>query len=194
MGDAWKGSSARSMRDALESLQAAAVTDVIQVIFFHPIALPSCVERIACYVRCNVRSWSTGFIGFSERCRRRLRCIQGVGYQQAAGPADKGRGSVTVNVFPDHSPHAYGRALREAIGEYDLVVSTKPFHPGGWQHVYGYRNTCVCVPHGYDPAMHYWPTAPSGHYWTSSSPPPGVPNITGSCSTSQRKCATGHGR
>jgi len=70
-------------------------------------------------------------------------------------------GVLTVNVFPDCSPQAYGRALSRAIGEYDLVVSTKPFHPGGWQHVYGYRNTCVCVPHGYDPTVHYWPTAPS---------------------------------
>ena len=64
----------------------------------------------------------------------------------------KARGVLTVNVFPDCSPHAHGRGLSRAIGEYDLVVSAKPFHPGGWQHVYGLRNTCVCVPHGYDPA------------------------------------------
>jgi hypothetical protein len=73
----------------------------------------------------------------------------------------KAAGILTVNVFPDYSPHAYGERLKEAMGEYDLVVSTKPFHPGGWRSVYGYKNPCVCVPHGYDPRVHYWPNAPS---------------------------------
>jgi hypothetical protein len=72
----------------------------------------------------------------------------------------KHAGVFTANVFPDYSPHAYGTALREAMGEYNLVVSTKPFHPAGWGPIYGYRNRCVCVPHGYDPAVHYWPEPP----------------------------------
>lgn len=69
----------------------------------------------------------------------------------------KNAGVFTVNIFPDCSPHAHGASLRDAIGEYDLVISTKPFHPAGWQEIYGYRNRCLCVPHGYDPAVHYWP-------------------------------------
>ena len=69
-------------------------------------------------------------------------------------------GVFTVNVFPDCSPHAHGNALRKAMGEYDFVISTKPFHPSGWQSIYGYRNNCECVPHGYDPAVHYWPDIP----------------------------------
>lgn len=36
-------------------------------------------------------------------------------------------GIPVINVFPDHSPHAYGRRLQEAMGCYDLVLSTKPF-------------------------------------------------------------------
>ena len=40
----------------------------IQVTIFRPIAPSSCVERTACYVRCNVRSWSTGSLNFSECC------------------------------------------------------------------------------------------------------------------------------
>lgn len=63
-------------------------------------------------------------------------------------------GILTANVFPDYSPHAYGSRLRNAIGEYDLVVSTKPFHPPLWSSVYGYNNKCVFVPHGYDPQLH----------------------------------------
>ncbi len=72
----------------------------------------------------------------------------------------KAEGFATVNVFPDYSPHAFGAALRAAMGEYDLVVSTKPFHPPAWQLTYGYTNRCVCVPHGYDPTVHYWADAP----------------------------------
>jgi len=75
----------------------------------------------------------------------------------------KNSGILTVNIFPDYSPHAYGHGLRQAVGEYDLVVSTKPFHPAAWRDVYGYRNACVCVPHGYDPKVHYWPTVPTGY-------------------------------
>jgi hypothetical protein len=70
-------------------------------------------------------------------------------------------GVFTVNVFPDYSPHAYGAQLKAAMGEYDLVVSTKPFHPDAWKPIYGYENRCVCVPHGYDPAVHYWADSPS---------------------------------
>jgi spore maturation protein CgeB len=63
----------------------------------------------------------------------------------------------TVNIFPDNSPHAQGRALKKAVGAYDLVISTKPFHPKVWRSAYGYINQCVCVPHGYDPKIHLWP-------------------------------------
>jgi spore maturation protein CgeB len=49
------------------------------------------------------------------------------------------------------------------MGAYDLVVSTKPFHPAGWAPIYGYSNPCVFVPHGYDPAVHYFPLAPGRH-------------------------------
>ena len=74
----------------------------------------------------------------------------------------KARGVLTVNCLPRLlSSRVRTRAVRRSIGEFDLVVSTKPFHPGGWQHFYGYRNTFVCVPHCYDPTVHYWPTAPA---------------------------------
>lgn len=63
----------------------------------------------------------------------------------------------TVNVYPDYSPHAYGKPHREAVGHYDLVISTKSYHPGIWQEVYGYHNRCVFVPQGYDPQLHLVP-------------------------------------
>ena len=66
-------------------------------------------------------------------------------------------GTLAVNVYPDYSPHAYGADHRKVIGTYDLIISTKPFHPRLWSSVYGYRNRCVFVPQGYDPALHLTP-------------------------------------
>lgn len=63
-------------------------------------------------------------------------------------------GCRVVNVYPDCSPHAQGAGLKQAMGNYDLVISTKPFHPLLWQSVYGYKNPCVFVPQGYDSAFH----------------------------------------
>ena len=70
------------------------------------------------------------------------------------------QGVQTVNVYPDYSPHAYGDTHKEAVGEYDLVISTKPFHRSLWQTVYGYSNACNFVPQGYDPTLHLVPTFP----------------------------------
>lgn len=74
----------------------------------------------------------------------------------------KARGVLTVNIFPDYSPFVYGKSLSQTMGEYDLVISTKPFHPALWSTSYKYSNTCVCIPHGYDPTVHCW-DQPSGY-------------------------------
>ena len=66
----------------------------------------------------------------------------------------KQRGIRTVNVYPDCSPHAHGAAHRQAIGAYDLVISTKAYHPALWADTYGYKNRCLFVPQGYDPLLH----------------------------------------
>ena len=66
----------------------------------------------------------------------------------------RARGVLTVNVYPDCSPHTHGSEHKAAVGSYDLVVSTKPFHPTLWKSVYGYANRCVFVPQGYDQLLH----------------------------------------
>src|SRR5262249_32867898 len=64
--------------------------------------------------------------------------------------------------YPDMSPHAHGEDHRLAVGAYDLVISTKPFHPSLWTSVYGYTNPCHFVPQGYDPALHLVHNPPTG--------------------------------
>lgn len=63
-------------------------------------------------------------------------------------------GCKVVNVYPDCSPHQHGVEHKQAVGAYDLVISTKLFHPELWQSVYGYKNPCIFVPQGYDPLRH----------------------------------------
>lgn len=63
-------------------------------------------------------------------------------------------GSRCVNVYPDCSPHTHGQPHRAAVGAYDLVISTKVFHPDHWRATYGYQNKCVFVAQGYDPGLH----------------------------------------
>ena len=66
----------------------------------------------------------------------------------------------TVNVYPDCSPLSHGNLHRRAVGAYDLIVSTKPFHAAQWHTTYGYDNPCTFVPQGYDPAFHLVDRAP----------------------------------
>jgi hypothetical protein len=66
-------------------------------------------------------------------------------------------GVKTVNIYPDCSPHAHGKAHQKAVGNYDLVISTKVYHPGLWNQVYGYQNRCAFVPQGYEPRLHLAP-------------------------------------
>lgn len=67
------------------------------------------------------------------------------------------QGSFVANVYPDCSPLAQGQALREAMGAYDLVVSTKQWHPEAWHKIFGYTNRCEFIPQGYGPRLHYQP-------------------------------------
>lgn len=159
VGEAVKGSSARSMREALESLQTTSISEVDPIHYFpsYRSAAMRCANRLLRPMQC---------MELEGRILQLLRMLspdiflayKGWGISSRLLREMKAAKVFTVNVFPDYSPHAYGSALARAIGEYDLVVSTKPFHPGGWQNIYGYRNSCVCVPHGYDPVVHYWPT------------------------------------
>jgi spore maturation protein CgeB len=161
VGEGWKGSSARSLREALAHLDDVDLDD-IGGDGFRPRGR-SPVVRLANRLlmplyRAELRAEIQRRM---EWLRPHVVCV----YKGNLVTADAVRGIrasgvPAVNVFPDFSPHTHGRHLREAMGEYDLVVSTKPFHPDGWSRIYGYANRCVFVPHGYDPEVHYWGTPP----------------------------------
>lgn len=161
VGETWQGSSARSLRDALAALPRVELDDIGEDHYFpkHRTLWLRGVNRLLRHVhRLELEREVTARLAA-------LRPVVLVVYKGNGITANTVRlaqraGVMAVNVFPDCSPHAHGSALREAVGEYDLVVSTKPFHPAGWQAIYGYRNRCVFVPHGYDPKVHYWPTPP----------------------------------
>lgn len=63
-------------------------------------------------------------------------------------------GTRCVVYFPDGHPHSYGAELKDALGEYDLVISAKVDHLTRWTSEFGYSNPCAHVPHGYDPDLH----------------------------------------
>ena len=157
VGQSWLGSSARSLKEALMR-QSAISLEAIDEDFWR-VRGYSRPARIANRL---ILRWSQAEL--AQEIRNRIRVIKPdvlVVYKGSLVSAHTVRqaqeaGVFTVNVFPDCSPHAHGHQLRDAMAEYNLVISTKPFHPSGWQSVYGYQNSCIYVPHGYDPNVHYW--------------------------------------
>ena len=162
MGETWVGSSARSLCAAIAAHPAVRVSAIAEDRY-----LPRGKSIITRAVRRFVESRQRALVArevvakLETRTPDVLMVYKGSSITPAVLQAAKNRGVFTVNVFPDYSPHAYGAHLKEVMGQYDLVISTKPFHPRGWQAIYGYRNPCVFVPHGYDPAVHFWPTPPA---------------------------------
>lgn len=161
VGETWNGSSARAMRDALMRCTGVEVEDIGEDLFVphhnrislrlaRRALMPMYRAEIDAAVRSRTSAWRPDVL-----CVYKGASIGGELIRWA-----KSQGILTVNVFPDYSPHAYGQRLQAAMGEYDLIASTKPFHPELWESLYGYRNRCICIPHGYDPRVHLWSEPP----------------------------------
>ena len=161
IGESWQGSSARSLREALAMRPDVEITDIGEDHFIpkyrhlplrianrllHPLQLRELKSAV-------LRALG----GFHPDV---VVIYKGSGVGSSLVEEIRQLGTPVVNVFPDYSPHAYGKKLKRAMGSYDLVISTKPFHPRLWGSVYGYKNPCICVPHGYDPNVHFWPVPP----------------------------------
>lgn len=159
LGESWMGSSARSLKESLRRIAVPGV-DVIDEIN-QDLYIPRARAR---WLRAINRVLATAYRrelanAVIEKCHDTqpdaLLIYKGSSVDAKLVRAVKAMGIYTINVFPDYSPHAYSDCLKKTMGEYDLVISTKPFHPVLWKNVYGYSNCCVFVPHGYDPQLHY---------------------------------------
>lgn len=161
VGDNWSGSSDRSLREALVNIGVLNLKEISvdQHISRHQLKVLRACDRflrplhmleLDVAIKKEVRSFKPDvFLAY-----------KGNGVRSSVLEYVKSLGVLTVNVFPDCSPHAHGKRLKQAVGVYDLIVSTKPFHPRLWNSVYGYANDCVWVPHGYDPVVHLWESLP----------------------------------
>ncbi len=161
VGETWQGSSARSLREALALQPEVLISDIGEDHFLPNYRhLPLRIANRLLRPLQRRKLESAVLRAMSEFRPDAVVVYKGAGIGAGLVEEIRRSGIPMINVFPDYSPHAYSRRLQKAIGCYDLVISTKPFHPRFWQSVYGYRNPCVCVPHGYDPEVHYW-THPS---------------------------------
>ena len=165
VGEAWQGSCARSMKEALmrrPGLRIAEANENGWVPRENTLAL-----RVA--NRLLEPLHATAFRREIDRVLDTFRPDVVMTYKGHSVGVDtlrqmKSRGIRTVNIYPDYSPHAYGEDHQRAVGEYDLVLSTKPFHRALWKTVYGYDNDCEFVPQGYDPLLHLVTTEPGDYH------------------------------
>jgi len=166
IGETWQGSSARSLREALSGQDGMTVRDIGEDTFipahrhFPLRAANRVLRRFQRHELERAILLATG-----EFKPDAVVVYKGTHISAALVSQIQTLGSAVVNVFPDYSPHAYGAQLHDALGMYDLAISTKPFHPPLWGAEYGYRNRCVFVPHGYDPSVHYWHSPPTSHVY-----------------------------
>lgn len=155
IGESWLGSCARSLKEALGRRTDVELDEISEDVWFpRPRARwLRAVNRLL--APANRRE----FNGHTLEMVRTLRPEVVIAYKGSLVRRDliaaiRDAGAFVVNVYPDCSPHAHGAAHRDAVGVYDLVVSTKSFHPANWAATYGYRNRCSFVPQGYDPSLH----------------------------------------
>jgi hypothetical protein len=166
IGESWRGSSARSLREALTTHQGVVICEIDEDHFLPKHA--SLPLRAANRVLASLhrRELESSILAAAAEFRPDVVVIyKGASIGAPLVEELRRNGCAVVNVFPDCAPNLHGRRLREAVGQSDLVISTKPFHPEAWHRNYGYRNRCVHVPHGYDPDVHLWmDPAPAHEY------------------------------
>ncbi len=157
VGESWRGSSARSLCEGLALIDGVIVHDIGQDHFLPNYRGLSLRLGNRLLRGLQLKELDDAIRkGISSFCPDVVVVYKGSGIRAKLLNEIRGGGLRVVNVFPDYSPHAYGDQLKKAMGCYDLVISTKPFHPELWKSTYGYDNACISVPHGYDPAIHLW--------------------------------------
>lgn len=162
IGESWLGSCARSMKEALSRRPSLQLDEINEDAWFP--------RPRARWLRAVNRLTAHVYRGeFEAHVLQKVRefkpdvvvAYKGWSISESTVREIRRHGVFTANIYPDYSPHAYGKAHRYAVGAYDLIISTKPYHPGLWRELYGYTNKCIHVAHGYDPFVHLVHEAPS---------------------------------
>lgn len=155
IGESWLGSCARSLAEALERRDDLRMFRVDEEAWFprsgarwrralSRLTTPARIAKFEAHVMARVRELRPSV----------LMAYKGTHVRASFLTQVRTLDVLTVNVYPDCSPHAHGAAHRQSVGAYDLVISTKILHPSLWRSVYRYENRCVHVPQGYDPNLH----------------------------------------
>ncbi|MFM1989933.1 MAG: hypothetical protein RJA99_2890 [Pseudomonadota bacterium] len=162
LGESWNGSSARAFRESLSKVPGVDVQDIPEDIF-RP-SYRSLVARLSVRLLRPVlaREVSAEIMAQAANFRPDV-FVAYKGWSLAARTvqAINRQGIFTVNLFPDASPVVHGRELARSVAHYRLIASTKPLHLEHWASKFGYTNECICIPHGFDPALHVRPTPPA---------------------------------
>lgn len=162
VGESWLGSCARSLKEALARNPHVILDEVNEDLFvpkhrarwlraINRLLKPAHRQELYRQIEYRVEAFKTDVVMTYKGHPLEAEFIRQL---QAVG-------CTVVNVYPDLSPHAHGAKHQQAVGVYDLMISTKPFHPTAWKSVYGYDNPCVFVPQGYDPTLHLVRSPPS---------------------------------
>ncbi|MEP7244806.1 MAG: glycosyltransferase [Gammaproteobacteria bacterium] len=155
IGESWLGSCARSLKEALARNGSLLLEEVNEDL---------CIPRPrARWLRAIARLLATAYrqelysqvLSRVEAFRPDVVVVyKGTPIEAAFVRRLQALGCKVANIYPDYSPHTHGSLHRKAVGAYDVVITTKLFHPALWRSVYGYENRCVFVPQGYDPLVH----------------------------------------
>jgi len=162
IGESWLGSCARSLREALVRSPGVEMDDINEDAWFtkpHSRWLRA-INRVTKPV--YQREFDAAILQRTrELCPAAVVVYKGSHVALGLIQAIRREGVRTINVYPDCSPHHQGETVKRALGGYDLVVSTKVYHPQHWATTYGYHNPCIFVPQGYDPILHLRSSAPT---------------------------------
>ena len=162
IGEAWTGSCAASLAEALRRVENVRLVDINE---------NECFPKSTNIVLKIINKLLSVFLfrKFEQRIYKMISefkpdamiCYKGFHVHNKLLENVKKLGCYTVNVYPDLSPHGHGKRHKDAVGAYDLIISTKEFHPKNWKSIYGCSNDCLFVPQGYDPQLHLTDTVSS---------------------------------
>jgi hypothetical protein len=138
VGESWLGSCARTLREAL-ARRPDVVVDELAEESFYPNMPQRWLRAAARLLRpMHRRAVHAKVLGRVKAFRPDVFVTyKGATLDRELIEQVRARGVLTANVYPDASPHAHGEAHREAVGAYDVVISTKIYQPRVWKSVYG---------------------------------------------------------